>query len=260
MMIVFTIFSFLISNYFSSMIQTDMVVQKRPETVSTYQELLSRQPHMVPLWLRNLDDHVEFMNAAKDTNEGRIWQRAMDFGIDKCRVSSDIVNINKHSITMSAGKTVWLGPSYLISVMVTNACLLSRETGINADKNAWIKADPHAKEVLRGSMVNAHLSKAMQDMIHKKTMIAFERKLIEQAIKSLEYTMSVSGKPGFTGSKSVRDCVANTIIYPDHDGIQKPDLNYYRHLFRAFFVGLGLAVAAAAFEAAWHWSVLRTQA
>ena len=47
----FAVFSFFIMFYFSSMIKTEMVVQQRPETISSYEELLAK-PNTKPLWLK----------------------------------------------------------------------------------------------------------------------------------------------------------------------------------------------------------------
>ena len=74
-LLLFAVFSFLIMFYFSSMIKTEMVVQRRPETISSYEDLLAK-PNIKPLWAKPLNDHWDFMNAGGNTAEGRIWERA----------------------------------------------------------------------------------------------------------------------------------------------------------------------------------------
>ena len=208
-LMIFAVFTVLVICYFSSMIRTEMVIQKRPETIPSYQELLAK-PNVMPIWLKSLSDHYEFMNAHPTTPEGRIWARAEEMGISECLMETDLASLNGHSLNISSGQAVWLGARYMLSVFLTNSCARSRPFGQAMDQNAWIRSDERAREKLTSSMVISALPDKMFKHVYKMAQIAFEHNLLKQSIKQLEYAIAKD-----TGSKELRDCIANTIIYPE---------------------------------------------
>ena len=70
MQLFFAAFLFLITIYtFTSMIKTEMVVQKRPEKISLYEELLV-EPGIKSIQPEHLNDHWDFINSHRNTAEG----------------------------------------------------------------------------------------------------------------------------------------------------------------------------------------------
>ena len=214
------VFSFLIMFYLSSMIKTEMVVQKRPGTISTCEELLAK-PNTKPLWAENSNDYRDFMNAKRNTAEKRIWERAIKFGIDSCFLKSD-ADVKKNMRLINSQEAVWLGPINSISVMVTKACAFHHASGLYPDVNMWYRSDENAPDKLNVMMFSAALRPDSVEKFNRIIQSQFEHHLLNKALKRLESSFSAH-----IGIKSVRDCLANRIIYPDHvmDAVHLPHYN-----------------------------------
>ena len=219
----FAVFSFLIMFYFSSMIKTEMVVQRRPGTISSYEELLENR-NIKPLWAKQLNVHWDFMHANRNTAEGRIWERAEKIGIDSCFLKSR-ADVQQNIGSISRQEAVWFGPSNLIGVINTNACAFSRANGMHTDVNTWFRTDENARERLTVLMQAAALPPGSVTKMNRIIEAEFEHHVLYKALKRMEFSIFPD-----TGSKSLRDCVANRIIYPDH-GIEAVHLQHYERLF-----------------------------
>ena len=219
----FATFSLLVIFYFSSMIKTEMVVQKRPDTISSYEDVLAK-PNTKPLWTKQLGGHWDFMHAKKNTAEGRIWERANRMGLDSCFLNSAI-DIQKSSGPINKREAVWFTPSYIIDVMLTNICAFYRLNGLFMDVNTWYRSDKNAQEKLSVLMQSAALHHDSAKKFNYIIQTEFEHHLQYATLKRLEFSMFPD-----TGSKSLRDCVANRIIYPDHE-IEAVHLQHYERLF-----------------------------
>lgn len=240
LLLLFAVFTFHILFYFSSMIKTDMVVQKRPLTIDTYEDLLDR-PEVRPKWGRPLSDHWKFMRADPDSPEGRIWKRAQEKGINDSFIEADLVAIQGHILEIAEQKMVWLGCSYLVPALLTNACALSRSSGAALYANAYVRSDPGEQETLVGVAVSASLSRLSDHILHRTVQSVYEVGLLQMSLKTLDYVMAKD-----TGTKEMRDCVANEIVYPDHD-VKYPDVYHYRFLILLttfFYVVAGLVFYA----------------
>ena len=229
-LLLFAVFSFLMINYFSSMIKTEMVVQKRPETISTYEELLAK-PNLKPIWPMNLNVHWEFMNADRNTAEGHIWERAKRMGLDSCMIKSD-ADIKQNIDPLNRREAIWLGPSTLIGVTVTNACAFHHSASLYPDVNMWYKSDENAREKLNVMMLSAALHLNSVKNFHRIIQADLEHHVLFQALKRLEFSVFPD-----TGSKTLRDCVANRIIYPDYE-IGAVHLPHYSRLLHSSVYGL----------------------
>ena len=216
------VFSFLIINYFSSMIKTEMVVQKRPETISSYEELLAK-PNVKPLWPKSLNIHWAFMNANRNTAEGRIWERTKKFGPDSCFLKGG-GDLRKHMGSISRQEAVWFHPINSMSVMVMKTCALHHASGLYTDVNMWYKSDENARENLEVMMLSAELRPDSVKKFNRIIEAEFEHHLQHKALKRIEFSASPN-----TGIKSVRDCVANRIIYPDYQ-METVHLSHFNRL------------------------------
>ena len=226
----FALFSFLITFYFSSMIKTDMVVQKRPETISSYEDLLAK-PNIKPLWTKQLGGHWDFMHANRNTAEGRIWERAKKYGIDSCFLKS-LADIQQNIGTISRQEAVWFGSSNFVGAIITNACAFSRTNDISPDVNSWFRSDENARETLTVLMQAAALPPESVTKMNRIIQAEFEHHVLYQALTRMEFSIFPD-----TGGKSLRDCVANGIIYPDYE-IGAVHLPHYSRLW--FLSGYGL--------------------
>ena len=105
LLLMFAIFSFLILFFLTSLIKTEMLVQKRPVTISSYEDLLNR-PTLRPIWARVLTDHWLFQNADRSSPEGRVWQGAVKLGLDESFLDRD--TIAKIMLDVSHQRSVFL--------------------------------------------------------------------------------------------------------------------------------------------------------
>ena len=219
----FAVFSFLIMYYFSSMIKTEMVVQKSPKTISSYEELLAN-PKTKPLWPKNLNLHWAFMNANKKTAEGRIWERAKKIGIDHCFLTS-AGDIKKNTAAISRQEAVMFGSSNTLSIMITKACAFHHTSGHFSDVNMWLRADANAREKLNVMMLSSALHPVKVKKFNRIIQADFEHQLMYKAMKRVEFSVFTH-----SGRKSVRDCVAYRIIYPDYE-MAAVHLPYFHRLW-----------------------------
>ena len=233
--LMFAIFTFLIRFYFSSMIKTDMVVQKAPVTISTYEEILARKD-VKPLWLMQMTDHVDFMNADPQTPEGRIWERAKRKGIENCRMDANADNVQQVTAGIAEQKTVVLAASHSMGSIVSNGCAVTRSMGIHLNLNAWVKSDPRAKETLNAFMVPSVIDKRIAYRLYRVVQMLFESYITIQDLKRTDFVMARD-----TGSESVRDCLSNRIILKDHE-VSFPEVSHYRNLLLGSSIALLLAL------------------
>ena len=219
----YAVFCFLIILYFSSMIKTEMVVQKRPETISSYEELLAK-PNTKPLWTKQLNGHWGFIKADKKTAEGRIWERAKRMGIKSCFMETG-ADLHRNTRAMNRREAVWLAPSNMVNAMMTNTCAFWRAFGRYMDVNVWARSDENARERLSVVMQSAALHPDRAKMIDHIMQAEFEHHIQYASLKKLDFSIWPD-----TGSKSLRDCVAYKIIYPDYE-IEAVHLEHYKRLF-----------------------------
>ena len=73
------------------MIKTEMVVLDPPPTLSSYRDLLER--NVTPIWTTEMADQRFFEHASPGTDERLIWNRALEQGINRSRLS--LVNFTK---------------------------------------------------------------------------------------------------------------------------------------------------------------------
>lgn len=224
-LLLMTVLTFLLSIFFLSMIKTEAVVQKRPVTMSTYKDILSR-PSVQPIWLRALSDHWEFAHADPRSLSGRIWDRAVKSpgGLRRHMIEGTLTELPLIASQIGKQKKVLLLSRYVVSSLVTNGCVMSRSMGFDTNVNSWIHADPSSRERLQGNLLSRSLAPDLVHRIHVSNQRILESGFSAVWLKRLDY---IWGKD--TGSKNLRDCVANRIILPDHQVIRQ-DVVYYRPL------------------------------
>ena len=219
----FALFGFLIVLYFSSMIKTEMVVRKRPQTISSYDEIL-QTPDVKPLWASQLNDHWDFKHADPKSEEGRIWLRAKKIGLNTCFVETDEDGKREFPSVLTR-QAVWFGPSYLQRPLTTNICAFMRAAGRFNSYNVWTNSDPSVSEKLTGMLLSTAVHHDDARKLYRFYQDLFEHNIILQSIKKLEFSYVPD-----IGSQSVHDCLANRIIYPDYE-LTSVNIQHYDRLF-----------------------------
>lgn len=218
----FALFSFIIMFYFSSMIKTEMVVQKEPETITTYDDILSKNVH--PFWLRQLDDHSEFENADSNSKEGKIWLLAKRYGMEESFVEQPH-EVTRYVELVSHRKAVWLGPGYLMTAFIRNACPFGRMYHLHNDSNLLMRYDPSAQEHLMGLLYSKFMNPKFEKKFNQLAQVELEKGMIIKHLRLLDFLIAPE-----KGEEALRNCMANKIIYPESH-IYSMHLRYYKNLF-----------------------------
>lgn len=217
----FSVFTFFLHYCFSAMMKTEMVVQEAPRTITSYEDILNRKG-VVPLWAAQMDDHWQFQRAASDSRQGRIWQRAVKAGIDRCLLSGSMGSMHMIGIQVGRQEAVYISSSLLVGRVVPAVCALSRNMDLMTWGNALITPADEDEKLL-GNMHSSSIPRHLSRRVFKLTQAAFEIGLPETLFKS---TVLVPA----TATDEYRDCVANRVIYPNH-GFGAPTVHHYQHLF-----------------------------
>ena len=183
------------------MIETEMVVQKKSETISSYDDIL--QKDVRPVWTRQLSEHWDFATAHNDSEAAKIWQQATRLGLDKCFIKSES-DLREIGPLVVEQKAAIIGPSYLDRQLITNVCAAMRSAEVMTDISAWIKADPSAKEKLTGMMITSIMPQKQVKKLDRVTQTIFEHSLAAKATNKLEFSQFPD-----VGNKAVHDCPAD---------------------------------------------------
>ena len=215
-------FTFLMAFYFASLIKTDAVVFKTPDTISTYDDLL-RRPNMRPMWMRGLNDHSSFESADKTSQMGRIWQRAVSMGVNQSRFGYESEELGRAAKLTATKQAVVLVSDLVMRTIVTNICSYSRITNSFTDVNLWYKSGPGAKEKLDVHVVSSYTNKHQRRTYEQITRRSFEFGIISKNMEGATF-IPCEGK-----CNEVRDCASNQIIIPKHT-IDAPGFRYFKEL------------------------------
>lgn len=220
MILLLSIFTFIISLYFSAMIKTEKVVTKMPDTISSYQDIVDR-PKVRPVWANAFGDHFEFRDARRGSLRHQIWQQAIAMGVNNSFFDFDINRIHELALDCTHGRSVWLGPAFFSNLLLTNACAMDLFPGMNA----WIRSDTKAEEWLFGLMKSSFMPNQDSRLLDRVAQEAFEHRLMDRALKQLDFIFANQGR----GSRRVRECMANRIIIDDNE-VMTYEVHHYRRL------------------------------
>lgn len=234
LLLLFTVFMFLIHFYFSAMIKTGVVVQHEPSTITSYADLL-RNPSIMPLWFRPSTSHSEFERASPDSEEGRIWERASRIGIDKCRVSlKDEGSYNLLSSVMLQ-KTVLIGTEQESKLFVTNCCAISRSQRIAPWSNMLQTTMTPDREKPMGLMHTASLKSGTRRLLHFMEQTTVEHNLMDILYDKISFVYSENSE-----SASLKECSSNHISYLESD-LTAVDWYHYYNLLEMTCILTGVA-------------------
>lgn len=233
---------FLVSMFFASLIKTEVVVLQKPDTISTYNELLAHA-NIRPVWGRTLSVHQEFENAKPGTVLRNVWERGRGMGMDQSKMNMDLASLRGLVGSILKREAVWFVPAFAVNGIITNFCSGSRSTGLNTDVNMWIKSDPDAVESLHTVVKSASLSQSHTELVDKLFTVILEHNLLFPASKLMEYSISP-----YSATDAVRECVANRIIYPDRHEVRFLDVDHFYGLIITMIIMITISGCAILLE------------
>ena len=75
--------------FFENLMSTDLITAKEPFVARTYDDITNRDGHK-PKWVTNSDLFTLFENSPRESQAGRLWQKAQKLGIDNCKQEIDV--------------------------------------------------------------------------------------------------------------------------------------------------------------------------
>ena len=248
MLLIIAVFFFLINFFLTSMIKTEMVVQKAPDTISTYEEIL-QHPNCKPMWWKASSAHYEFANADPGSWAGKVWQRALKNGFENSFFDADLENIMKliHELVMK--ETVVIMPGYFSGVVMSNQCAQTRAGSLFMDANMWSRTDPNAKEQLMNLALSSNVSQDTFRRVDRIMSGMQEHHLQPKVVQSLEFALAKD-----TGRSDVRDCMANQILYPEHE-LEAMVVTHYSGLWKFLAAGWCIALFVFMIEVTMHYAM-----
>lgn len=226
-----TLLGFFTGYFLTSMIKTEMVALDPPFTIQSYQDILDHD--VTPMWFAEASQHGGFEFGPPGSLEKRIWDRAVERGINKSIVSiHHILTENPATVVayleqLVSQKAVGLVRSIVTKLMASNLCSFSRQQDWLKNSNAYVHADPNAKEEMRmmpGSTLTNDLvrNRVKSGMTRKIEMGIFWNLMINR-----EYMFYVQSPEGHVAE--VEECIANVIVMPEYN-LQSVPLFHYRDL------------------------------
>lgn len=213
--------------FLTSMIKTQMIVEQRPPTFDSYQDLIDQ--NITPLWISSINDQTPFSNARPGSKERQIWDQAVERGIDRSLLSLkmndwdvmrylepflDLIKQRK-AASLSNRRTTEAGQS--------NACAGLYTYNKNVNVSAYSKADPDAKQYLRALPVSSRISPTRRKAIRKAILCAVEGGALQALQGSFKfYAFSNEGHVS-----EVEECMSNQVRLPEHGHTPVPLPHYY---------------------------------
>lgn len=227
------LFVFYAHAFLAVLIKTEMVVEKRPETISTYEEILQRK-NCTSNWLQLTSAHWEFKNADRGTAAARIWQRAIKNGIDQSFIkANDIQKVLDIMKQVMRKEAVMFYPEYFVEASIANMCyawciLLGQRA------NMWYKTDPSSPEEIMTTLQSTNLSRETAKSLDVMGKRAFDHSLLQLIARpsQLESSEKVAK---VLGNTNVRDCMSNEILYPQHSFVAI-DVRHYSSLWKTLII------------------------
>jgi hypothetical protein len=236
---VLDVFFFFIMFYFTSFIKTDMVVQKQPRTITSYDDILEYK--VIPRWTAFMDDYKEFSESPPGSKERLIWQWANEIGLDNCMMKTD-EQMNQNAQQISTQESVWLASSFFVVISARNFCPLMRIIDPQTDSNAMNTIPDSAKEYLVGYPYSSSMPPLEGGKFFELSRKLAEAGLDKYILSSMEYQLAP-----YRADKGTIECLANTVILPDIE-MQKVDPKHYKHLFQVSAVLILVCVYVLAME------------
>ena len=240
--------------YFTSMVRTELVTVKSPEQINSYQDVLDKKG-LLPEFIATATDHHVFMNAPKESNEGKIWTlvERQPGGYEASLKKGTQFIEELHKIFFL--KKVLLASRERSYIVLPLSCKIriayfEKEEPELSHMRIWTKGDPLSTAVLRGFAFNV----AFEDKsVRKGLQSAFERGL-EKAM-FLKVSLNILRDPmvfGLWEDPSTIDkkheCLGENAPKPLPTIYQPSISNYKKLFFFQFFMGLIASLFILIFE------------
>lgn len=230
--LVLSLFSLLVPLYFSSMINTELVVADQPETINSYQDVWDH--NMSITFTLILDTYVHFKFAPEGTVERKLWDASCrHLGEERVVFRAGESNLGVFGEGLASRSLVFVTESTWATLITNELCSVVVDQD-NLDRLAQffgmrpIKArtgypfrshDPKAKTLSKGFIFREDRESLLLRRVRKVLQRMFEGGLIEKLIKAAErmsLLKSVIGLPPPVDSSHLVDlCEHNVLVLPE---------------------------------------------
>ena len=124
-------------------------------------------------------------------------------------------------------KSVFLINSAYGYTMSRNFCAASRATGMFPHANVLVRTEKGSPDRQGGYFLSSSMHPVLVGLFNKLTSLEVEHGLLTYL--TIRY-FAFHTYPD-VGDESVHECLANRIVFPDHD-LRAPDTAHYVHLFQ----------------------------
>jgi hypothetical protein len=223
-----TLLGFFTGYFLTSMIKTDMLLIDPPESYKSYQDLLDHD--VPPLWFQEAGSHGSFQVANNGSLEKKIWDRAVERGLNKSILSFAEMLGKTPALAMNAiidvfdRKSVFLMSGVYTRLLDSNACAFTRQNDIKKDVNNLAIADPSAQDHFKVMLGSAVFDPGLKWRVSSGMTRKFEMGTILPSIFN-SYSFAIASTAGHF--VSVDECMSGIILMPDHDVVPVPVTHYW---------------------------------
>lgn len=229
--------------YLTSMIKTEMVVVKPPVTVESYQDILDLRRR--PSWSSTLTDKDEFENGLPGSMERKVWNLAVEMGLNESIVVPAPETIMSHSRRAADFQQVMLIQSLFGEGLVPSAiCSFARTKQMKDDVNVLFRYDPNAQEKFKWNIQNRGNPKWVRDKIRKRLQINFEFDRMNAAKQHVDFSSYMQITDIDKYYRKILECCSN-VVKIDHPFWRPADVKHYRTLI--YLLAGCIAVALSVF-------------
>ena len=210
LMLLITIFCFVIQCYIFSLVKTDLAVVKPPVTVEDYNDILNRET-LLPMWIVNLGDYGLFKYAEPGTKERQVWDKAVSmndalmsssmFSFERM-LSGDISSITK---TLKQESVLLLGRT---SIYINRRNICSYASNLPPEQRSLsrVTVDPHSKEKVFAFAFNANVNPCTKLAVNHRSQAIFEAGIREMNQKQTGVMMPCSD------ANQMRACMSDQVV------------------------------------------------
>lgn len=238
-----TMLTYYVAFFMTSQIKTDMVILKTPPTYNTYQQLLDEDVR--PIWVAQIDDQKGFQYASEGSLERRIWDRAVERGIEESMVRNiDLKILFNRAQPVLRREAVMLDNNLMTELADSNGCAYMRSWNVLPGTYVWTRRDPSAKETMRVFVTNAKSSlKFKRETKRLMTRVTEMSVPVTEVMRSVRFIFHPETKI----ITQVMECMSNVIVMPENNLVAvKP--SHYQDLTSVCFLIIVLAFLACIHE------------
>lgn len=227
MYIFMTLLMFFTVCFLTSMIKTEMVVLKKPDTYDSYQDLLDHD--VITWWMTDTDGQRPFQQAKEGSLQKQLWDRAVSKGIEKSLISLTApgnLSVLDTFIAVAKRKAVGLLNRLVMLTALQNACCMSRSLDLMTDIYGYIKVDQIEQEVLRVVTASAFAPESLRKLLKAQTVNLIERDFfIPEFLRTFSHVLASNAGH----IHEVEECASNKIMMPEHN-LVPAKISYYEDL------------------------------